>query len=140
VPPLVALQILVLNEGIAHFIAREDQLQREGFPRARADASLAALARAWERLTAAPDGSPEARAILRTASEGSYWDKYGSITGMLFAYGVARGFGSDGLQQAVRCGPGRLVALYDDAAARWSELPRRPDPLRAASWVEVCAP
>lgn len=139
-PPRQALQVIVLDEGVAHFVDRADQLLREGFPRPRADAALAALARADERLAGAPIASAEAEELLRAANQGRYWDKYGAIAGMLFAYGVHRAFGLDGLKEAVRCGPGRLVAAYARAAERAPDLPPLPERLKGGGWLDLCRP
>lgn len=129
--PRTRLEVLVLNEGIAHFIAREAELVRDGFPAEHAAGSFDALALAWERI----DG-PDGAAVVRAASQGSYWNKFGSIAGMALAYGVFRDRGAAGLVEAVRCGPGRLVTLYAAAVARHPEL--RPPPPLTASWLDVC--
>jgi hypothetical protein len=134
--PRVALQVLVLNEGVAHFVDRGTELLRDGFPSERADAALGRLAGAWERLAHAE--GPEAEEILRAADQGPYWDKYGSIGGMLITYGVYRAFGLEGVRDALRCGPGRLLSRYQDAAARVSGLPELPENLNASRWIDLC--
>jgi hypothetical protein len=121
-----ALQILVLNEGIAHFVGRRERLAREGFPVDKATANLAALANAREHLDAK---------VLTSASRGPFWSKFGSVSGMLFAYAVARARGDDGIREAVRCGPGRLVALYEQTRR---ELPPLPEQLRPDRWIDLC--
>ena len=130
----IALQMIALDEGVAHFLARRRELLRDGFPRERADASIAGFAAIWDRLAGAP---ADAAAIVRSASQGSYWNKPGSITGMLLAYGVFRSSGLDGIREALRCGPGRLVSLYVRAATRDPELPAV-DALHGAEWLDLC--
>ncbi len=136
--PRQALQLLVLDEGVAHFVHREERLSREGFPRERAGAAFAALASAWQRLARAEPASSEAEDILRSANQGSYWDKYGSISGMLLSYGVSRRFGAEGIREAVRCGPGRLLSLYARAAAGHPDLPPLPEVLPESAWLDLC--
>jgi hypothetical protein len=132
------LQLLVLDEGVAHLVAREERLLREGFPRGRAQAALDAFTRACASLARAPEGSPESAQILRSAGQGGYWEKYGSITGMLLAYGVLRAFGVTGIREAVRCGPGRLRRLYVESARRLPDLPALPANLCAGAWIDLC--
>lgn len=136
--PRQELQVLVLDEGVAHFIDREQELLRDGFPPERAGAALVALGQAWERLGHVAAGSAEAGEILDAANRGRYWDKYGSISGMLLAYGVFRAAGEEGIKEAVRCGPGRLLSLYARAAGRIADLPRLPESLRGSTWLDLC--
>jgi hypothetical protein len=121
---------LTLNEGVAHFVDRRRRLQREGFPADRARAALAALAAALARAEELKPGSPEARELLGRAGEGRYWEKHGAIGGMLLAYGVYRAFGVPGIRQALRCGPGRLIALYRRARLLEPDLPALPSRIR----------
>jgi hypothetical protein len=136
--PRHELQVLVLNEGVAHFVHREQELLRDGFPPDRAGASLVALGNAWQRLEHVAVESAEAEEILRSANQGRYWDKFGSISGKLLAYGVFRSAGAAGIKEAVRCGPGRLLSLYAQATTRIVELPTLPETLSSSAWFDLC--
>jgi len=136
--PRHELQVLVLNEGVAHFVDREEELLRDGFPPDRSGAALVALGNAWQRLEHVPAESADAEEILRSANQGRYWDKFGSISGMLLAYGVFRSAGAEGIKEAVRCGPGRLLSLYAQATTRIADLPRLPATLSSGAWFDLC--
>jgi putative zinc-dependent peptidase DUF5700 len=138
--PRHELQVLVLDEGVAHFVDRESELMRDGFPPERARASLVALGNAWQRLESVAAESAEAGKILSSANQGRYWDKFGSIAGMQLAHGVFRSAGAAGIREAVRCGPGRLLSLYARATTRFSDLPALPASLRVGTWFDLCSP
>lgn len=132
------LALLVLNEGIAHFVDRETDLLAGGFDLARGSAALTRLAEAARRLENQA-GEQESGEILSSANQGKYWDKFGSVSGMLFAYGVFHAFGIDGIREAIRCGPGRFVQRYDEASRTDPELPKIPAELLAAwSALDLC--
>lgn len=132
------LQLLVLDEGIGHFVDAREELMRDGFPMEKADAALSALAAAATASAQMDDPRADAPALLRSASQGPYWDEFGSIGGMLMAYGVFEDQGIDGLRDAVRCGPGRLVADYERAAEANDQLPPLPEPLGAWGRSDLC--
>lgn len=136
--PTYRLAQLVLDEGIAHFIAGTDARSQEELP-AEAAAALPALAQAWARLRALPADSAEANAWLRRANEGPYWEKYGAIAGMVMAYGIDRALGETALRDAVRCGPRRMLSLYRVATERAPTLPPLPAPLDTAIWPGWCS-
>jgi hypothetical protein len=128
---------LVLNEGVAHFADRRRRLQIEGFPADRANTALTSLAAALVRAEKLKVGSIEARQLLGRAGEGRYWGKHGAISGMLLAHGVHRALGAPAIREALRCGPGRLVALYQRARRLEKELPALPQEIsRFASGCE----
>ncbi len=118
--------LTVLDEGIAHFVGDRHRLVKDGFPVDRAKKAVTALADAVQRLRSLPADSAESAAILRSANQGRYWNKFGSISGMLFAYGVFRTDGIEGLRESARCGPGHFLASYDRAAAGQAGLPALP--------------
>jgi hypothetical protein len=140
--PRGTLALLVLNEGVAHFVARRERLEHEGFPRDRGTAALAALATAWRRLDSVSTGSAEAEEILRSADQGPLWEKFGAIAGMLFTHGAFRAFGDEGVKEAIRCGPGRLITLYARVTRHFADLPELPDELRTSAdgdeWFDLC--
>jgi len=116
--PEQELLMIALDEGIAHYIDRQGTLKTEGFPAERSQTAVTRFEDADRRLTHLAPGSPEARELLRTANQGRYWDKFGSIAGMLFAYGIDKVFGADALKESVRCGPGRFLTRYSEAVGR----------------------
>jgi hypothetical protein len=124
--PTRQLELILLNEGIAHWVDRRERLAREGFPPERARAALSRLAEAFAKLAALPEGSAEAQTILEAANQGQYWDKFGSIAGMLLAEGTFQSRREKGLREAARCGTGKLFAGYGEAAARNKTLPPLP--------------
>ena len=134
---LASLQLVVLNEGIAHFVDRRDELVRDGFPPERADTALTRLGEAAALLVGDAD-QDQAEALLRTANQGPYWDKYGSIAGMFFAHAVFEHGGLEALRDSVRCGPGRLVVDYVAATEDDPELPRLPESVAAWAAVDLC--
>jgi len=135
------LLLLVLEEGIAHFVDRGPRLMREGFPPGEAKKALAQLADAVRQLRPSSNRTPAAKALLSAATTGTYWDKYGSISGMFVAYGVYRAFGVEGLRESMRCGPARLFQLYDAAMASVPGLVALPPEVSGWSGgISLCAP
>ncbi len=137
--PLNELALLVLNEGIAHFADQKETLLREGIPRERAEHALNLLKTAVEKLSAAGRNSKEAIRLLQAASQGRYWDKYGSISGMVFSYGIFQVLGERGLQEAVRCGPGRFLQLYEQSTRKRSDLPKLPTGIGPLRRLDFCS-
>lgn len=116
---------LVLEEGIGHFLDMGMQFPRDGFPPDKAEAAVRHLVQALAQLRNSP-GSERAELLLREANQGKYWDKYGSISGMLFAYVVHQKAGMSGLRSALQEGPHRLMLDYQKIAiisGRWPTLP-----------------
>ena len=124
------LLLLVQDEGIAHFLASREEWRSQGFPKARGEKALAELAKAIAEIHA---GKPT-KAILQNANEGSYWDKFGAISGALFAYGVEKHEGAAGLKTSLREGPPSLLLQYDRAAQQDVTLP--PLPASLLEWAE----
>jgi hypothetical protein len=89
---------LVLEEGVAHLVDRREKLMRDGLPPERATRALEELARAVRLLPTLPPESPQARRLLARAGEGSYWEKYGAISGLVLAYGVYKTLGIPGIR------------------------------------------
>ncbi len=130
--PTARLLTLVLDEGVAHLLDRGATLAREGFPLAKASPALVELDAALRALRDRRLSATATAELLGRASEGPYWKKYGSISGLLLAHGVQQRWGQAGLRRALACGPGRLVALYQQAV-RTAGLPPAPPALRAAA-------
>ena len=124
------LLLLVQDEGIAHFLASREEWRSQGFPKKRGEKALADLAQA----IAALDAGKPSEAILQQANEGSYWDKFGAISGALFAYGVEKHEGAAGLKTSLREGPPSLLLQYDRAARQDVTLP--PLPASLLNWAE----
>lgn len=117
---------LVLDEGIGHFLDMGTQFQKEGFPRERAETAVRRLIQAQRLLQDSPN-SGMTETLLREANQGKYWDKYGAISGMLFAYVVYQESGMEGLRAAIQEGPHRLMRDYNAIAAAsgaWPVLPQ----------------
>jgi hypothetical protein len=124
------LLLLVQDEGIAHFLASREEWHSKGFPKERGEKALADLAQAVAEIHA---GKPSG-AILQRANEGSYWEKFGAISGALFAYGVEKHEGAAGLKTSLHEGPPSLLLQYDRAARQDVTLP--PLPASLLNWAE----
>lgn len=137
--PVQELFMIALDEGIAHYLDRQRALTAEGFPADRAESAVTRFEDASRRLERLPSESPEARDLLRTANQGPYWEKFGSIAGMAFAFGIDKAFGPDALRESVRCGPGRFLALYAEAVGRTQGLRSiSPQLLERARAMDLC--
>jgi hypothetical protein len=131
--PLTPEQDLLLSiedEGIAHFLASEDQWRAKGFPRNRADKALADLTAAVQ----AVEAGKASEELLLAANQGPFWDKYGSISGALFAYGIDKAFGSAGLKDCLDRGPAAFILKYNEASQSDASLPPLPAALK--HWAE----
>ncbi len=137
--PEQELLMIALDEGIAHYIDRQSTLRAEGFPAERGLTAVTRFEEGARRLTQLAPDSPEARELLRAANQGRYWEKFGSIAGMLFAYGIDKAFGLDALRESVRCGPGRFLALYAEAVGRVEGLrPISSELVERAGVMDLC--
>jgi hypothetical protein len=120
--PLTPEQDLLLSiedEGIAHFLANEDQWRAKGFPRERADKALTDLTAAVQ----AVEAGKASEELLLAANQGPFWDKYGSIAGALFAYGIDKAFGTAGLRECLNKGPAAFILKYNEASQSDASLP-----------------
>ena len=117
---------LVLDEGIGHFLDMGLQFPPDGFPPGKGEAAVQRLIEALRELRS---GAVPARveALLREANQGRYWDKYGSIAGMFFAFGVHQEEGMPGLRAAIQEGPARLMHDYQRLARTSGKWPTLPD-------------
>ncbi|MTJ83820.1 MAG: hypothetical protein F8N37_22770 [Telmatospirillum sp.] len=120
------LLLMVEDEGIAHFLAMQDQWRQNGFPEKRATAALSALTAAVEAISA----GTATEETLQKANEGPFWEKYGAISGALFAYGIDKTAGEEGLRRSLIEGPASFILRYDAATAADPALPPLPDRLR----------
>lgn len=100
---LEALEKIVIDEGIAHFI---------GFPGVRADilekhlykwaASEALLKKAEQKLAASYVDEDEKDELLFKANTGAYWEKFGAISGMFRAAKIYQSQGPSGIVEAIK--------------------------------------
>jgi hypothetical protein len=121
--PLTAeskLMVLIQNEGIAHFLADRDVLLQKGFPKEHGEKALRDL----ESAVIAIREKRATEDLLTKADTGPFWDKYGAISGMLFAYGAEKTFGRQALKNSIQQGPWSLVLMYADAARQQPEFPQ----------------
>lgn len=121
---------LTMDEGIAHYLASRDSLKRDGFPIERAKTALRDL----ESALAAIDAGSASERLIARANMGPYWEKYAAISGMLFAYGIDKAQGEEGLRAVIAQGPASLVIHYARTADFNTELPRLSSALLA--WAE----
>jgi hypothetical protein len=131
--PMEALLITTQNEGMAHFLADQVNLRAKGFPNGRGEKALKDLEAALVTIREGK-ATPE---LLLNANQGSFWSKYAAISGMLFAFGVEKAQGAEGLKASLREGPASLIRRYMDATARIPELPK-PGP-EVLAWSKALA-
>ncbi|MBI1751144.1 MAG: hypothetical protein HY014_12685 [Acidobacteria bacterium] len=131
--PAESLLLTTQNEGMGHFLADQAKLRAKGFPAERAERALKDLEAA---LLAIRQGKATPKLLL-DANQGPFWSKYAAISGMLFAYGVDRAQGAEGLKASLREGPAALVRRYMEAADRLPELPK-PGP-EVVAWSKALA-
>lgn len=132
------LQLTVLEEGAAHLMDGEPRMRGARLMEHGALA-LGRLAEVMTQLSGIPANAPEAESQLLAATQGKFWEKFGSISGLLLAHGVERAYGADGIRESMRCGPRGLVERYQHARAQDPSLPALPaawaDP---SAWFSVC--
>ena len=133
---LSKLKMIVLDEGLGHYADREHELDANGFPPERAGASIARLADVASTIAQADE--QQAAALLQEAHQGKYWNKFGAIGGMFFVHAVAKHNGVSALHDAVRCGPGELIAAYVRATEEDEQLPALPTSLRSWAPESLC--
>lgn len=110
--PIHRLLRIVLDEGIAHYLQRRKRLRTEPLPMPKVRRAFAALNRAAAQLTRPGVKRSTVDRLLRTARQGRYWRKYGSIAGMTMAFFADRIEGMAPLRLAIRCGPLHLVEAW----------------------------
>lgn len=120
---------LVVNEGVAHLVDGEAARKPDFLLKA-----APALSRLSEAALALREGRGNPEEVLRGASQGKFWEKFGSVSGFLMAWAVHQQHGVQGVREVVRCGPGRLVWRYQAAEKARADLPPLPEPL--LKWAE----
>lgn len=108
----------IQDEGIAHLLA-SPQWRDGGFPVDRGARAMDTLAKtitafALNRVT---------DEMLQNANQGPFWEKYGAISGALFAAGIEKVYGDDGLRRSLREGPVAFILAYEAATQQDPSLP-----------------
>lgn len=118
---------VLLNEGIAHYIDKKSVLLLEyGTNPKFAEEEKQNIDRLNESfLQLAGNNLNEAQKLelLRKASVGKYWSKYGSISGMFMAYHIEKEKGRDALKKSIQKGPFYFIKQYLDLRNGGSNLP-----------------
>ncbi|MBI4677138.1 MAG: hypothetical protein HY748_06105 [Elusimicrobia bacterium] len=96
------LDSIVMDEGIAHFIGCPDRSSLLKEKAARWETAEQELEKAYAGLNDGRLPRERKAALLRRANTGSFWDKYGSISGMFRAAKLYKIKGADGLIEAIR--------------------------------------
>lgn len=95
-------RFLVLNEGIAHFIADRGRIaQFLANRREQLQSSVERYRQVMQQLDAANLSVDEARRMIMQGIVGPFFEKYFAISGMLAAYIVYQKFGLAGLQRSL---------------------------------------
>ncbi len=131
--PIESLLLTTQDEGIAHFLADQVDLRAKGFPAGRGEKALKDLEAA---LVSIREGKATSELLLN-ANQGPFWSKYAAISGMLFAFGVEKAQGAEGLKASLREGPASLIRRYMEATAHIPELPK-PGP-EVLAWSKALA-
>ncbi|TAJ09423.1 hypothetical protein DMA11_19965 [Marinilabiliaceae bacterium JC017] len=134
------LKYLMMNEGIAHYIAEKEYLlQTYG-----TDQLCEKEKSAFEQLISnhtimANDSLPEEERIhaLNKGTYGSYWSKYVCITGMFMAYHIEQTFGPEKLSDCIEKGVDYYFQTYREACNKNEAIPRLPEALNSTTWSGV---
>lgn len=121
---------LIMNEGVAHYIADRERMPamlQAGYE-AKAFATLADSA-----ATIFSRQLPDVRrqGALNGGTYGSFWQKYICIPGMFMAYHIESCLGKEALQECIVKGPMEFVRKYSHLQNRHRELPALPKELVA---------
>lgn len=108
----------IQDEGIAHLLANP-QWRDGGFPADRGGRAMDALALTITAFA----GNRVTDEMLQKANQGPFWEKYGAISGALFAAGIEKVYGDEGLRRSLRNGPAAFILAYDAATHQDASLP-----------------
>ncbi len=118
---------VIQNEGIAHYIDKKPVLLQEyGIDPKFAESekqSIETLNEAFHQLAGNNLSETEKRELLRKASTGKYWTKYGSIAGMFMAYHIEKEKGKAALKKSIQKGPVYFINQYLTLEKTGSILP-----------------
>jgi Putative zinc dependent peptidase (DUF5700) len=118
---------IVHNEGIAHYVDKRLEII-EGYetnPKFKEGErqSLHNLSLAFDQLRDSSIAHSEKQNLLRQASVGKYWAKYGAIAGMFMAYHIEKESGKIALSECIRKGPWNFLQQYNNLQQKTAVLP-----------------
>ena len=118
---------VIHNEGIAHYIDKKPVLVQEydtnpKFAESEKQ-SIENLNEAFLQLTGNNLNETQKQELLRRASTGKYWTKYGSIAGMFMAYHIEKEKGKAALKKSIQKGPVYFINQYLTLEKTGSILP-----------------
>ena len=85
--------------------------------------SIETLNEAFHQLVGNNLNETQKRELLRKASTGKYWTKYGSIAGMFMAYHIEKEKGKAALKKSIQKGPVYFINQYLSLEKTGSILP-----------------
>lgn len=116
---------LIHNEGIAHYVCyRNDMKNSFSSFHDFQSGSFDVLNESISILNADSTTAETKETLIARANIGSFWDKYGAISGMFMAYHIEKELGFDALVETVRTGDAEFVKTYNSACLRNTTLPQ----------------
>lgn len=134
------LKYLMMNEGIAHYIAEKDYLLQVYGTDPLCEKEKSAFQQLISNQAIMGDASlPEEERIqaLNKGTYGSYWSKYVCITGMFMAYHIEQTFGLEKLSDCIEKGVDYYFQTYREACDKNEAIPRLPEVLNIPTWSGV---
>jgi len=119
---------LLLNEGIAHFIADVDYIKANYDLLKEKEQNCFSLFD--EKLKIIMDNSVDMElrnAALEEGLYGSYWEKYICITGLFMAYHIHQSGGEELLRECIEKGSGFFIQKYREICQENNNLPLLPE-------------
>lgn len=121
---------LMLNEGMAHYIADGDLLRRkydkDNNLRQKEKLAFASLADHVKIIFNENEKDSIRKDVLNAGLYGKYWSKYICITGLFMAYHIERYYGREELQKCIEKGPLYFVRKYKSLQRTNGDLPELP--------------
>lgn len=125
----------IQNEGIAHYIDKKPLLLQEygSNPKYREAEreTIHKLNEAFHQLAGNDLNDSQKEQLLRSATTGKYWTKYGSISGMFMAYHIEKEKGEAALRRCIQQGAVSFLREYLSLKKETRDLPQLSDELKS---------
>lgn len=124
--PEVVLKYLLMNEGMAHYIAQRDTLFRAPMDSMYRQRESRALTSLNKRIIAVMDSTQSLSIRMNVVYQGVYgkfWEKDICIAGLFMAFHIEHTLGMEQLVRCVQNGPDDFIKTYQKVAEHDTQVP-----------------
>jgi hypothetical protein len=122
---------LMLNEGIAHYIANGSEIavvyEQSQYIKAKESNAFEVLGEKAKIIFADNQTLDHRRKIVKEGTFGPFWEKYICITGLFLIYHIEQYYGVEEIMECVKNGPLYFIKRYETLSKINTALPQLPD-------------